>query len=222
MTRATIAPFPFVGNMHPTAVHSAVVTSIAEARVPPLRVPDARPEILALGPWAPDAGMEAFASSQSPSAVAAASRSLSSTDAGGWSIQSFSFVEANGASGKWTVIGGRPGQDPRSDLGPPTHPGTPGNDVVLGGPGRDTIAGGLGNDTLSGGGDADTFLYTVGDGSDTITDFERGVDRLVILGSSGVSLSSNGGVAVVTLDDGSQITLHSAVPAASADGAPFG
>jgi Ca2+-binding RTX toxin-like protein len=121
------------------------------------------------------------------------------------------------------VIGGRPGQDPRSDLGAVTHPGTPGNDTVLGGPGPDTVAGGLGNDTLSGGAGADTFLYTVGDGNDTITDFERGADQLVILGASGVSLASSGSMAVVTLADGSQITLHGAAPAApSADASPLG
>ncbi|GAA0589301.1 hypothetical protein GCM10009416_29840 [Craurococcus roseus] len=171
----------------------------------------------------PDARAQTLAPAQPSASPGAASSGASLADASaGWSIQSFSFVDANGASSKWTVVGGRPGQDPRNDLGPVTHPGTPGNDAIVGGPGPDTIAGGLGDDTLSGGGDADTFLYTVGDGSDTIADFERGLDRLVILGASAVSLASNGGVAIVTLDDGSQITLHSATPAASADGAPFG
>lgn len=210
MTRIPTLTFPFIGHFY----------------FPPADFSQAAPPapFLAAGQSVPDARVQPLAPVQpSPATAGAVSSGASPTDAAaGWSVQSFSFLDANGASSKWTVIGGRPGQDPRSDLGPPTHPGTPGNDAILSGPGQDTIAGGLGNDTLSGGGGADTFLYTLGDGSDTVTDFERGIDRLVILGASAVTLSSNGGVAVVTLDDGSQITLHSAGPAASADGALLG
>jgi Ca2+-binding RTX toxin-like protein len=143
-------------------------------------------------------------------------------DGAGWSIRSFSSVDASGTATSWTVIGGGPGQDSLAGLGPATHLGTPENDTIAGGPGEDTIAGGLGDDTLSGGGGADTFRYTAGDGNDTITDFQRGADRLVLLGVTGVSLVSNGGVATVTLADGSQITLQSAAPLPPADVAPLG
>lgn len=209
MTRIGVFDFPLIGHFHLPVFDFGYAVPTVPLPAPAQPVPDARAQTLA--PTQPLA-----------SPVAASSGASLADASAGWSVQTFSFVDANGASSKWTVVGGRPGQDPRSDLGPVTHPGTPGNDAIVGGPGPDTIAGGLGNDTLSGGAGADTFLYTVGDGSDTITDFERGVDRLVILGASSVSLSSNGGVAVVTLDDGSQITLHSAASAAGADGGLLG
>ncbi|MDZ8187283.1 MAG: calcium-binding protein [Nostoc sp. ChiSLP02] len=48
--------------------------------------------------------------------------------------------------------------------------GSDGNDTLLG-TNSDTINGQLGNDTLTGGGSKDTFVYNLGDGKDTITDF---------------------------------------------------
>ncbi|MFN6563626.1 MAG: beta strand repeat-containing protein [Nostoc sp. ChiSLP01] len=58
--------------------------------------------------------------------------------------------------------------------------GTNGNDTLLGTTsadtingklGNDTITGNKGNDTLTGGGGKDRFIYNLGDGIDTITDF---------------------------------------------------
>ncbi|WDD34288.1 hypothetical protein PQG02_08135 [Nostoc sp. UHCC 0926] len=58
--------------------------------------------------------------------------------------------------------------------------GTNGNDTLLGGDsadtikglaGNDTITANKGNDTLIGGGGKDKFVYNLGDGTDTITDF---------------------------------------------------
>ncbi|MGF1991523.1 MAG: beta strand repeat-containing protein [Nostoc sp. ZfuVER08] len=49
--------------------------------------------------------------------------------------------------------------------------GTNGNDTLLGTTSADTINGKLGNDTLTGGGGKDIFVYNLGDGIDTITDF---------------------------------------------------
>lgn len=48
------------------------------------------------------------------------------------------------------------------------------NDRIYGNGGNDTIAGGKGNDRLSGGGGRDIFEMTLGDGRDTITDFQTG------------------------------------------------
>ncbi|NER85436.1 MAG: hypothetical protein F6K42_39290, partial [Leptolyngbya sp. SIO1D8] len=61
------------------------------------------------------------------------------------------------------------------------------------------LRGGLGNDTLtgddfSGGQGADTFALAVGEGTDTIVDFEVGIDTLQIIGVSSLndlSLSGN-------------------------------
>ncbi len=64
-----------------------------------------------------------------------------------------------------------------------------GNDDVSGpggddrpdtGAGDDVLAGGSGGDTLTGGPGADTFVFAPQTGTDTITDFEAGVDTLEI------------------------------------------
>ncbi|MEH2211128.1 MAG: calcium-binding protein [Nostoc sp.] len=49
--------------------------------------------------------------------------------------------------------------------------GTSGYDLLQGGVGNDTLTGGTGNDILTGGGGKDRFVYNLGDGTDTITDF---------------------------------------------------
>ena len=49
-----------------------------------------------------------------------------------------------------------------------------GNDTLSGGAGDDLISGDVGDDSITGGAGDDTFLYSVGDGADTITDFNAG------------------------------------------------
>ncbi len=57
--------------------------------------------------------------------------------------------------------------------------GTAGRDTLVGTPGDDVITGLAGADRLTGGNGRDTFAYTgLRDGSDTITDFAPGVDRI--------------------------------------------
>jgi Ca2+-binding RTX toxin-like protein len=51
--------------------------------------------------------------------------------------------------------------------------GFDGNDTLNGGAGNDTLEGGIGNDTLNGGAGADTYLFTRGDGQDTIQDSDQ-------------------------------------------------
>jgi Ca2+-binding RTX toxin-like protein len=53
-----------------------------------------------------------------------------------------------------------------------------GRDTLLGGDGDDLLAGQQGNDWLTGGAGADTFVFEKGDGHDTVTDFQVGVDHL--------------------------------------------
>ncbi|MHA3317337.1 enhanced entry virulence factor RtxA [Legionella pneumophila] len=68
--------------------------------------------------------------------------------------------------------------------------GQEGNDIIDGGAGNDIIVGGTGNDTLTGGSGADQFVLFRGHGSndpdtaptDTITDFEANIDKIVING----------------------------------------
>ncbi|WP_299723521.1 Hint domain-containing protein [uncultured Tateyamaria sp.] len=52
--------------------------------------------------------------------------------------------------------------------------GSQGGDTIDGGAGDDRLEGGTGDDLLTGGTGSDTFVYTPGDGDDTITDFNTG------------------------------------------------
>ena len=59
--------------------------------------------------------------------------------------------------------------------------GTAGRDTLMGTAGDDVITGGIGADTLTGAAGADQFVFTsLRDGVDTITDFQPGIDRIVL------------------------------------------
>ncbi|MFW8637503.1 beta strand repeat-containing protein [Cribrihabitans pelagius] len=60
--------------------------------------------------------------------------------------------------------------------------GQNGADLIRGGAGDDQISGGFGNDVLTGGAGADSFIFSTGEGQDTITDFVVGTDVLVLAG----------------------------------------
>ena len=62
--------------------------------------------------------------------------------------------------------------------------GGDGNDLIVGGNGSDLIRGLEGIDTLTGGEGADFFYLIPGTGRDMITDFELGIDKLVIAPTS--------------------------------------
>ena len=71
------------------------------------------------------------------------------------------------------VIGGKSGND--------TLYGDQGNDILWGDEGDDVLFGGLGNDVLIGddfsaGHGSDTFVLAIGEGTDTIVDFEVSTD----------------------------------------------
>lgn len=66
--------------------------------------------------------------------------------------------------------------------------GRGGDDLLYGEAGNDTLYGNEGNDTLYGGSGSDRFIFGVGDGQDTIADFMRGSDTIVL--SSGLGVSS--------------------------------
>lgn len=90
----------------------------------------------------------------------------------------------NGMSGH-DVLTGNAGNDRLS--------GGTGNDRLLGGIGADTLTGGdgldrlnggAGNDQLNGGAGADRFVFSNGNGIDSIVDFRNGVDRIEIAGDT--------------------------------------
>ncbi|PZD73694.1 Bifunctional hemolysin/adenylate cyclase [Acaryochloris thomasi RCC1774] len=60
--------------------------------------------------------------------------------------------------------------------------GANGQDTLLGGGGDDLLAGGLGDDWVTGGSGSDTFILASDDGTDQITDFERGEDLIALAG----------------------------------------
>ncbi len=58
--------------------------------------------------------------------------------------------------------------------------GNRGRDVILGGAGDDLIDGGKGNDRISGNSGADQFVLRLGDGRDTILDYQDNVDSFAL------------------------------------------
>lgn len=116
-------------------------------------------------------------------------------------------------------IGGKGGND--------TLYGGAGDDQIWGDDGDDILRGGLGNDTLtgddrSGGQGSDTFVLAAGEGTDTITDFEVGIDFIGLAGGlsfgalafSGNAISSGAetlavlqGVDTTTLDASAFVTV---------------
>ncbi len=90
-------------------------------------------------------------------------------DAGGGNDQVF------GGSGDDTITG---------NLGDDTLWGGLGADKLQGGAGNDLITGGAGDDLITGGLGADTFMFTSGSGTDTLTDFALLDDTLNLSGTA--------------------------------------
>lgn len=102
----------------------------------------------------------------------------------------------SGGAGADTVLGGR---------GDDWIFGERGADLLLGHGGRDTIEGGGGNDTMTGGGGADRFVFASGaradTGDDVITDFELGLDTILLQRAKAGSVS-------VRHEDGDTLVTH--------------
>lgn len=79
-----------------------------------------------------------------------------------------------GGSGDDRLIGGSSDDSITGGNGDDQIFGDSGDDTIIGGGGDDRLDGGSGEDQITGGSGNDTFLYSVGDGSDTITDFNQG------------------------------------------------
>lgn len=86
-----------------------------------------------------------------------------------------------GGSGNDTLKGGSGADILKGGKGADTLKSGGGDDVLKGGSGSDALRGGKGDDTLKGGGGADTFIFSRGDGSDTIKDFNIDADLISIL-----------------------------------------
>jgi len=86
------------------------------------------------------------------------------------------------------------------------------DDTLYGGDGGDTLNGGIGDDILVGGNGVDIFVFGTFDGeaTDTIVDFEDGVDSIGL--SGGVTVASGLGTATVTLSSGTAIAAGNLDP----------
>ncbi|MDY7024401.1 MAG: calcium-binding protein, partial [Cyanobacteriota bacterium] len=106
-------------------------------------------------------------------------------------------------------IGGKAGNDELF--------GEQGNDQIWGDDGDDILNGGLGDDTLtgddfSGGSGSDTFILAVGEGTDTITDFEVGIDLIELangLTPDELSITQVGNNTEMSLGDETLAVLNS-------------
>jgi len=101
---------------------------------------------------------------------------------------------ASGGEGNDSVFGGSGDDDLAGAGGDDTVLGTADDDELFGGSGADSLIGGSGDDTLNGGpgddtsegGDGDDiFVLRIGDGDDTVIDFEQGVDLIGLSGGLG-------------------------------------
>lgn len=116
--------------------------------------------------------------------------------------------KVNGGPGSDTCEGGEGDDQVR---------GGQGDDWVLGGGGNDFVSGDRGNDVLSGGAGADLFHIFAGAGSDGVTDFNRAEgDQVWVAAGSTWTLAQSGSDTVVTLSDGTTLTL-AGVTASSLD-----
>lgn len=106
--------------------------------------------------------------------------------------------------------------------------GAGGNDRLQGREGSDTIEGGAGNDILEGGTGADVFAFHQGDGTDTVLDYQDGVDRLDLsslgIGFGDLRIVDSGANALVFYDEADPadrglivVTGHSASDMDSSD-----
>ena len=99
-----------------------------------------------------------------------------------------------GGAGGDTLGAGSGGDLLRGETGADVLLGSNGNDRLyggdngdrlVGGNGRDTIYGEAGDDTITGGGHDDRFIFAVGGGADTITDFASGASSNEVIFISG-------------------------------------
>ena len=90
--------------------------------------------------------------------------------------------ELYGNSGNDTLMGGSGRDYLDGGRGDDKLYGGTGNDSLMGGTGNDTLAGDKGNDRLTGGDGYDRFVFSKDNGSNTVTDFENGMDTIVLNG----------------------------------------
>jgi len=114
---------------------------------------------------------------------------VASVNAGaGYDYLVYELFDGSGANFNLTAMNaegaiGRDGNDTFNASGNTTFAtlyGYGGNDTMIGGSGNDAFYGGAGNDTMTGNAGSDNYVIETGSGSDTITDFTVGADRILM------------------------------------------
>ena len=117
---------------------------------------------------------------------------------------------AGGSSGGNDIIYGGAGNDQLGGKGGNDQLyGEEGDDQLWGNQGNDLLWGGVGNDTLQGGKGKDTFVLAIGEGTDTITDFQS-QDLLGLAGTltfGQLSITQDGDNTLIGFDDESLAIL---------------
>ena len=98
--------------------------------------------------------------------------------------------------------------------------GGSGRDVLLGSDGDDTLIGGANNDTLTGGNGRDTFVLSVGDGVDTITDFDS-KDLIGLAGGLGIGELSFVGSDIFVTDTNEVLAILTGIDTNSLNSSQF-
>ena len=104
--------------------------------------------------------------------------------------------------------------------GDDTLDGGEGNDSLTGGAGNDWLVGAEGSDTLTGGEGSDRFFLVAGFGPDLITDFEDGVDFLVLdngLVFSDLSITQTQNATLIEVGDELLVTINGIVEITASD-----
>ncbi|WP_158219891.1 calcium-binding protein [Ideonella sp. A 288] len=116
-----------------------------------------------------------------------------------WSAATVRTKAITPTAGDDTLVGYLGGDVLKGLGGNDSLDGREGADTVLGGDGADTLVGGDGADTLTGGADGDRFVFA-GAGSlvstDTVTDFEPGVDLLALSAATFTALAGAVGTTI--------------------------
>lgn len=111
-----------------------------------------------------------------------------------------------GGAGADVLLGGDGVDNLKGGLGNDRLQGGAGGDILSGGGGADLLAGGEGNDVLTGNAGADEFLFGANGGRDRVTDFQRGLDLLLIEDHDGgfadLRISKSGNALRVVHDGG--------------------
>ncbi|WP_331351723.1 calcium-binding protein [Cellvibrio sp. UBA7671] len=90
-----------------------------------------------------------------------------------------------------------------------------GDDTLDGGAGSDILKGGLGKDSLNGNYGADTYLFNLGDGQDTVSDYDptAGIKDRVVFGAGitrdNISFARSGDSLVMSIGNADQLTISS-------------